>query len=270
MGSDKTGMTGMSIALMAGAAMMFGLLGNKKFKDKNAFHKHIDEKGITEPRQVWDACLAYHSKLRKDLAEANAKVKAVEEIARVADGLRQVREMLDASKDLPTDIKLDQFFGKEIDPERLEKAYKEIERTQPDAMVKKAIVAHWWTELLQLFVCWGVIVPDEVELHKAPPFRLVDDKESIEAVLRAEVYKYKSQAEAWKKSYDAARESQKRMSKDMAELRRQVRDLQGSQGSVAQDGAEGALGTTERASSDAESWLDAMWNEGGEDENSDD
>ena len=154
---------------MAGAAiyMMIG-------KDRKAYRELVRDKGITDPREVWDAALEYNKKTRKELAEANATIEAAKEVCEIGDGLVAVRKMM---------VDLD-----------------------PPKEVKQAIISHWWSKLMRLFVPWGIVMPEEIDTgaHQNLYFSLASmvDPSAREAALRMYVYKYKEGYESWKSLYE--------------------------------------------------------------------
>jgi len=167
------GIWGSMMGIMTPILGIMAYMGLKK-RDDNAFHKMVTDKGLTNPRDVWNACLEYNKEARAELAEAKATIEAAKEICAVADGLISVRKM--------------------------------VEDHDPPAQVKQAIISHWWTKLMQLFVPWGIVMPEEVDARtkKNLYFRLASivDPGAREAILRAYVYQYKESAEGWKRMYE--------------------------------------------------------------------
>jgi hypothetical protein len=192
----------MAMAGMVGMGALAYLWMNQDKKDRDAFLKRIRDEGITDPEEIWKICNDHHMKLKTELVEAQARIETGEEICRVGQGLADIRKMMEG-EELPISITSRQAFGVEIPEKEMSAALKEIEQSAVPHEVKTAIIAHWWTELWQLFVPWGILTPNEIEEVKGPFFRLVGP-EVREAVLRMEVYKYKEGYESFKKAYEEA------------------------------------------------------------------
>jgi len=205
---SKNAMPGAWMAMAGiGALAIAGWWGDRINKDREAFNKMVRDRGITDPREVWELCSGYHKKLRAELVEAKARIEAGEEICRIGQGLAELRKMMEGPK-LDGMLKLKQLFGGELTEEEKSEALAKIEKETVPVEVKSTIIAHWWTELMKLFVPWGVILPGEIDDVKDPFFRLVD-KEVREAVLRMEVFKYKEGYESFKKAHAKSMEREK-------------------------------------------------------------
>lgn len=217
-------------AWMAMGAAVAGLFWYSQFKkgDHSAFYKLIENENVTDPRKVWDICCERHDKLKRELSEAKARIEAGEDICRVGKGLADVRKMMKSGSKLPSDVALKQIFGQEITDEDREKAYAKMQSETVPMEVKAAIIAHWWTELIKLFVPWGIVLADEIEAVQEPCFRLVGP-EVREAILRLEVYRYKEAVTTWKDLYkktsDDNIESFKRHSEERSEWRKEKSEL---------------------------------------------
>lgn len=188
-------------AIMGSTAMVGAWMWDRYVKDKKAFEEYVQDKGITDPLGVWKACCRYHDQVKKELAEAKAKVQAGEEIVRVGVGLAKVRVMLEEGSKLPFDLRIRQMMGEKISDAEMNEALKKIEKNVASPEVKQVIIAHWWSELIKLFVPWGIVLPDEIQCFEKPVFRLVD-KEVAEAVLRSEVFKLKEMNKSLNKIVD--------------------------------------------------------------------
>lgn len=176
MGKEQ-GVPGWGAAMIGMGTVMMGALwlamGDKLgYKSRKAFRENVTEKGLTDPREIWDACSEYHEELRAELLEAKVKIEAGDEVIRVAEGLISTRKMM--------------------------------EDHEPPAPVKQAIVSHWWSELMKLLVPWGIVMPEEVDPKSSMYFRLAGfvDQHSREATLRGYVYKYKEAYESYKRAYE--------------------------------------------------------------------
>ena len=196
----------MGMAGMAGMAYWWGKVANE---DRQAFYKLVRDENITDPGEIWDLCCKHHTKLKKKLVEAQARVAEGEEIVRVGHGLAEVRKMMNGPSAGGL-IEIKHIFDIEISEEEKSEALKKIEKETVPLEVKRAIIAHWWTELMKLFVPWGLVLPEEIDYVKDPCFRLVGP-EVREAVLRMEVFKYKEGYESFKKAFE---ESMERQTKD--------------------------------------------------------
>lgn len=185
-------------------------------RDRKAYLELIKDKEITDPREVWDICCEYHKETKMELAQAKARIEAGEEICRVGQGLLEVRKMM-WGPEPPQELKTKKLLGQEITKEELEAADAERKKKVTPIEVKQAIIAHWWTELMQLFVPWGIIVPEEIDTLKKPCFRLASE-EVTEAVLRGEVYRYKTESENLKKRFDKLHE------KNIREIKRHAQE----------------------------------------------
>jgi hypothetical protein len=188
-----------------GAMALGGWWADRINKDRKAFNKMVRDEGITDPREVWELCSGYHKKLRAELVEAKARIEAGEEICRVGQGLAELRKMM-KGPELDGMLKLKQLFGGELTEEEKSEALAKIQKDTVPLEVKRAIIAHWWTELWQLFVPWGILMPDEIERVEGPFFRLVGP-DVREAVLRGEVLKYKELYQSYKKMSDEQTDS---------------------------------------------------------------
>lgn len=193
---SKNTMPAAWMAMVGAGAAMLALLGLLD-RDRKAFNDLIRDKQITDPREVWDICGNYHKQLKADLAEAQARIKAGEQICRVGEGLSKVREMM-KENDVPPEIRKELVVKEDTSEEEIFEMYQKIRGFGTPIEVKQAIVAHWWTELMQLFVPWGIVLPEEIDDVKDPCFRLVGP-EVREAVLRAEVFRYKGLYQSYKK-----------------------------------------------------------------------
>lgn len=190
---------------MGAMAWMWGRVD----KDREAFYELVRDTKTSDPREVWDLCCSYHKKLKSELAEAQARIEAGEEIVRVGQGLAELRKMMEGPKPDGM-LELKHAFGMEISEEEKSEALKKIQNGTVPIEVKKAIVAHWWTELMRLFVPWGIVLAEEIEfVEQHPCFRLVS-ADVREAVLRSEVVKYKDAYEGWKESCKAAQEREEK------------------------------------------------------------
>ncbi len=194
----------MAMAGGIGAAVMYGLMLNRINKDMEAYNEIVPDKRVSNPEEVKKLCYGDHKKHKTELVEVNAHIKAGEEIVRVGQGLAEVRKMMKGPQ-LDPMLKLRQTFGGEISEEEKSEALKKIEKDTVPIEVKRAIIAHWWTELMKLFVPWGLVLPEEIDHVKDPCFRLVGP-EVREAVLRMEVYKYKEGYESFKKAFEESME----------------------------------------------------------------
>jgi len=165
---------GLGALMVAGVAGVMGMMSLLGKSTRSEFKRRIQSKGITDPREVWDECVDYHEKLREELVEAKAKIKSAEDLVRVAAGLESVRKMM--------------------------------EQHEPPAEVKNAIISHWWTELMKLFVPWGLVVPEEIDTNaKTKYFRLAGllDPMRREAELRAIVFALKEHNKNLRADLDA-------------------------------------------------------------------
>ena len=205
----------LAMAGLSSIGMMSHFWGHVS-EDQKAFDKLIKDGNITDPQKVWKLCGKYHRELKNELIEAKARIETGEEICRIGKGLADVRKMMHG-KDLPADIKFAQLFNVEVSEDQMSEAIKEIAKDEPPIEVKKAIVAHWWTELMRLFVPWGIVLAEEIEfVEQHPCFRLVS-ADVREAVLRSELAKYKDAYEGWKKACERAHESELECVKKQAE-----------------------------------------------------
>lgn len=139
----------------AGVALGAIFWARSERESKEAFENNVVGKGITDPIKVWEACMEYNKKLREELIESKAKIKSAEELVKVAQGLKDTRAM--------------------------------IEDQDPPHEVKKVIVSYWWTQLIKLFVPWGIIISEEVETSEPFKFARISDHERLEAELRYKI-----------------------------------------------------------------------------------
>ena len=205
----------MAMAGLGAIGMMSHFWGHVS-EDQKAFDKLVKDENITDPQKVWKICGKYHRELKNELIEAKVRIEAGEEICRIGKGLADVRKMMEGPG-LPSDIKFAKAFGIEVSEEKMSAAIKDIAKNDTPIEVKKAIVAHWWTELMRLFVPWGIVLAEEIEfVEQHPCFRLVSS-DVREAVLRSEVVKYKDAYEGWKKACERAHESELECVKKQAE-----------------------------------------------------
>lgn len=196
-----------------GAGLLWYLGKTRKHDCKKAFDELVRQAGITDPEQVWNLCTEYHKRLQEEhlktkseLVEAQARIAAGEEICRVGQGLADVQKMM-RGEDWPQAIKSKQFWGLPISKEEMDEARENIKKKDVPTEVKAAIIAHWWTQLWQLFVPWGILTPKEIEDIEEPFFRLVGPG-NREAALRSEVFRYKSQFESYKEFFEKTLEGQ--------------------------------------------------------------
>lgn len=160
-------------AAMAGGGLLLAhALGLFKGSDL-AYRTEVKKKGITDPKEAWDACCTYHEKLRKELIEARAKIEHAENLIRIAEGIANTQRMMK-------------------------------EQDVPHA-VKSSIVSHWWTELMQQFVEWGIVLPGEIDNSQTQYFRLAGllDPQRREAELRSHAFAWQKRYELLKRDFDA-------------------------------------------------------------------
>lgn len=160
-------------AAMAGGGLLLAhALGLFKGSDL-AYRKEVKEKGLTKPKEAWDACCTYHEDLRKELVEARAKIEHAQNLIRIAEGIANTQRMMK-------------------------------EQSVPD-VVKSSIVSHWWTELMQQFVEWGIVLPGEIDTSSTKYFRLAGllDPQRREAELRSHAFAWQKRYELLKRDFDA-------------------------------------------------------------------
>lgn len=225
--SKNTMASWMSMAMGAGTGIIayyYILLQ----RDRKAFQDLIRDKNITDPRDVWDICCDYHKEIKSELAQSNTRIKAGEEICRVGEGLLKVRKMMEDKSHLPTDVQQKLTIRDEDTEEDIAARMDEVVKFDTPTEVKKAIIAHWWTELMKLFVPWGIVLPEEIDDVKDPCFQLVGP-EIRESILRAQVEVYKKNYQNYKemlhKSLGDSILERERHSKLIAVYQDQVQDL---------------------------------------------
>lgn len=219
---SKTMNAALGWAATMGAAVMLGGFAHwkQKKRDDDAYRERVVKPNLVDRREVWAACIDYHKKLRKDLADAKAKIQAGEEIVRVAVGLMGVRKMLEGEL-APIDWEKEQVS--DADAKEFV-AWMQRRRVYPPAEVSNAVIAHWWQELMRLFVEWGVLLPEEIEVSRKPFMRLVG-QEHTEAVLRAEVFKLKELCEVYAKQVESMEVANRRERDERAKLEEEIRML---------------------------------------------
>lgn len=156
---------------IAGGIMIAQALGLLKQSDI-VFRTEVKQKGLTDPKEIWDACCAYHEKLQSELIEARAKIEHAQNLIRIAEGISNTQRMMK-------------------------------EQDVPD-VVKSSIVSHWWTELMQQFVEWGIVLPGEIDTSNTEYFRLagIMDPGRREAELRSHAYAWQKRYELLKRDFD--------------------------------------------------------------------